>query len=167
MKWRKPKKLGAGRYIKKPVTLANIGLAIKEELEKWCITSSRLSNHNNLKKGEKEWIQQKVNPNTLPRQTVSGCTIWRYVHKEFPQGWLRLDFPMQLPHDPAGRLNPLIESRLSLRILSIMISKGSTAFNYSCFIGEDLKRFAWRMRFTASSLRLLGGAHWPIPSIDR
>jgi hypothetical protein len=27
-------KLGAGRYIKKPVTLENIGLAIKEELEK-------------------------------------------------------------------------------------------------------------------------------------
>jgi hypothetical protein len=27
-------KLGAGKYIKKPITLENIGLAVKEELDK-------------------------------------------------------------------------------------------------------------------------------------
>ena len=31
---RKAQKLGAGRYIKKPVTLEKLGLAIKEELDK-------------------------------------------------------------------------------------------------------------------------------------
>jgi len=30
-------KLGAGQYIKKPITLEKIGLAIKAELEKWQI----------------------------------------------------------------------------------------------------------------------------------
>ena len=31
---RKAQKLGAGQYIKKPVTLEKIGIAVKEELEK-------------------------------------------------------------------------------------------------------------------------------------
>jgi len=31
---KKAQKLGAGRYIKKPVTLEKLGLAVKEELEK-------------------------------------------------------------------------------------------------------------------------------------
>ncbi len=31
---REAQKLGAGQYIKKPITLEKIGLAIKEELEK-------------------------------------------------------------------------------------------------------------------------------------